>query len=113
MTSVTEAHFPLKESVSVRAGAGDIELKEFARKPEAKKNSPADPPGRGGPGASPRARPRERQRLPRDRAAAGGQLGTPGGGRGSEPGATATAAPPPRSATSASAMQPADVDGWS
>lgn len=75
--------------------------------------SPEAPPGRGGPDASLRDRPREQQHLPRDRAAAGGQLGTPAGGRGSEPGATVTGAPPPRSATSASAMLPADVDGWS
>lgn len=75
--------------------------------------SPADPPGRDVPGASQEDRPREQQHLPRDRAAGEGQLGTPVGGRGSEPGATVTGAPLPRSATSASAMPLADVDGWS
>lgn len=100
----------------VRAPLGDTELKAFARtqRPQIKaKESPEAPPGRGGPGASLRAPPRERQRLPRARAAAEGQLGTPDGGRGSEPGATVTGAPPPRSATSASAMPPAGADGWS
>lgn len=82
--------------------------------PKIKTNdSPEDPPGRGGLNASPGDRPREQQHLPRARAAAEGQLGTPDGGRGSEPGATVTGAPPPRSATSASAMLPADADGWS
>lgn len=75
--------------------------------------SPEDPPGRDVPDASREDRPRERRRLPRARAAAEGQLGTPAGGRGSEPGATVTAAPPLRSATSASAMPLADADGWS
>lgn len=75
--------------------------------------SPEDPPGRDVPGASREDRPRERQHLPRDRAAAVGQLHTPAGGRGSEPGATVTGVPPPRSATSASAMPLADADGWS
>ncbi len=75
--------------------------------------SPEDPPGRDVPGASREDRPRERQHLPRDRAAAGGQLHTPAGGRGSEPGATVTGVPPPRSATSASATPLADADGWS
>lgn len=75
--------------------------------------SPADPPGRDVPGASQEDRPREQQHLPRDHAAAEGQLGTPVGGRGSEPDATVTGAPLPRSATSASAMPLADVDGWS
>ena len=75
--------------------------------------SPEDPPGRDVPDASREDRPRERRLLPRARAAAEGQLGTPAGGRGSEPGATVTAAPPLRSATSASAMPLADADGWS
>lgn len=75
--------------------------------------SPADPPGRDVPGASREDRLREQQLLPRARAAAEGQLGTPVGDRGSEPGATVTGAPPLRSAISASAMPLADVDGWS
>lgn len=78
-----------------------------------KNQSPEDPPGRGVPGASREDHPQARLHLPRDRAAAEGQLGTPAGGRGSEPGATVTGAPLPRSATSASAMPPADADGWS
>lgn len=75
--------------------------------------SPANPPGRDVPGASREDRLRELQRLPRARAAAEARLRTPVGDRGSEPGATVTGAPPPRSATSASAMPLADVDGWS
>lgn len=75
--------------------------------------SPEDPPGRGVPGASREDRPRERPHLHRDRAAAEGQLDTPVGGRGPEPGATVTEVPPPRSVTSASAMLLVDADGWS
>lgn len=75
--------------------------------------SPEDPPGRDVPGASRGDRPRARQPLPRDRGGAEGQQDTPAGGRGSEPGATVTGAPHPLSATSASAMPPADADGWS
>lgn len=77
------------------------------------KKSPEDPPGRDVPDASRGDRPRARQLLPRDRGGAEGQLGTPAGGRGSEPGETVTGAPRPRSATSASAMPPAGADGWS
>lgn len=75
--------------------------------------SPEDPLGRDVPDASREGRPRVRQPLPRDRAAAEGQLDTPAGGRGSEPGETVTGAPPPRNATSASAMPLAGADGWS
>lgn len=75
--------------------------------------SPEDPPGRDVPGASREDRPRVRQPPHRDRAAAEGQLDTPAGGRGSEPGETVTGAPPPRNATSASAMPLAGADGWS
>lgn len=76
-------------------------------------NSPADHPGRGVPGACQGDRPPEPQLLPRARAAAGAQLRTPAGGRGSTPGATVKGAPRRRSATSASAMPLADADGWS
>lgn len=78
-----------------------------------KKKSPEDHPGRDVPGASREDRLRELQPLPRDRAAAAGQLDTPDGGPGSKPGETVIVAPLPRSATSASATLLAGADGWS
>lgn len=78
-----------------------------------KKKSPEDPPGRDVPGAFREDRLRGLLPLPRDRAAAEGQLDTPDGGPGSEPGETETRAPLLRSATSASAMPLAGADGWS
>lgn len=78
-----------------------------------RKKSPEDHPGRDVPGASREDRLRELQPLPRDRAAAAGQLDTPDGGPGSKPGETVIVAPLPRSATSASATLLAGADGWS
>lgn len=84
-----------------------------ATQAEKQKKSPEDHPGRDVPGASREDRLRELQPLPRDRAAAAGQLDTPDGGPGSKPGETVIVAPLPRSATSASATLLAGADGWS